>query len=69
MHYEHTYNALYVVMVRVMVNYHFYINISIVRLTLLVTIIIEHYRCIIMHYRYVHNALPIDAVSKVLPKF
>ncbi len=67
MHYEHTYNAVYVVVVRVMVNYHFYINISKVRLALLVTMIIEHYRCIITHYRYVHNALLTDALSKVLP--
>ncbi len=33
--------------------------------TLLLALIIQHYRCIIMHYTYVHNALWMDALSKV----
>ncbi len=36
-------------------------------LTLLVTVIIWHYRRTVTHYKYVHNALEKDALSKVLP--
>ncbi len=36
--------------------------------TLLVTMMIQHHRCITTHYKYVHNALQMDVLSKVLPK-
>ncbi len=36
-------------------------------LTLLMTMIIWHYRHIITHYKYVHNALQMHAFSKMLP--
>ncbi len=36
-------------------------------LTLLITMIIQHYRCIMMHYKSVLNALKMDALGKVLP--
>ncbi len=56
MHYEHTYNAIYVVMVRV-------------RVTLPVTTVIQHYRRIMTNCKYVHNALHMDALRKVLQLF
>ncbi len=37
-----------------------------VTLTQLITMIIQHYRCIRTQYEYVHNALQIHALSKVL---
>ncbi len=36
-------------------------------LTLLIYMIIQNYGRIIMHCKYVHNALQMDALSKVLP--
>ncbi len=36
-------------------------------LTLLISMIMQHYRHIIMHYKYVHNALQVDPLSNVLP--
>ncbi len=33
-----------------------------------ITVIIQHYRCIIMHYKYVHNASQMDALSEIIPK-
>ncbi len=38
-------------------------------LSLLITMIIQCYRRTVMHYRYVHITLYMDALSKVLPNF
>ncbi len=50
MHYEHTYNALWVVMVRMGLGLE-------LTLTLLITMIILHYRHIVTHFKYVHNTV------------
>ncbi len=58
-HYEQTYNALHVIMAWLGLE---------LTLTLLITMIIQHYRHTITHYEYVHNALWMRAFSKVLQR-
>ncbi len=62
-HCEHTHEAFKVLMVTVRVG--LWLGLT---LTLLITMIIQHFRHIITHYNYVHNALQMHALSKMLPK-
>ncbi len=54
MHYEHTYNALYVVMAMVIVKVAYNYNYTALK---------AYYKA----YNYVHNASEMDALSKVFP--